>query len=114
MRQLKAADTSFTVTSGDDIHTVNAKFDTDWAGCKETRHSTSCRINVCCSTPITVYARTQSVIARSSSKSWYYGAYAARTEALFPTTLGHIFAFLGSRWSCISTDPLQLQSDHES
>ena len=57
--------------------------DSDRAGCRSTRKSTTCGIVTWAGIPITMFSRTQSVVALSSPESEYYGACAVAAECLY-------------------------------
>eukprot|EP00971_Amphidinium_carterae_P259763 5154068-Amphidinium_carterae.2 len=61
---------------------LRAQADSDWAGCKTTRRSTSCGMIRWGGAFISSYAHTQSTIATSSAESEYHGASAA-AEAVY-------------------------------
>eukprot|EP00971_Amphidinium_carterae_P014412 284679-Amphidinium_carterae.2 len=62
---------------------IRVQADSDWAGCHNTRSSTSCGMIWWGGVLITSYARTQSTIATSSVESEYYGARACASEAVY-------------------------------
>eukprot|EP00971_Amphidinium_carterae_P349578 6491090-Amphidinium_carterae.1 len=65
---------------------LRAQADSDWAGCRSTRRSTSCGMIWWSGVLISSYARTQrlqSTIATSSAESEYYGACACASEAVY-------------------------------
>ena len=73
--------------SNGDTSKVTGQADSDWAGCRATRKSTSCGFVSWGGIPITMFSRTQSVIALSSPESEYYGACAVAAECLYVRTI---------------------------
>jgi len=70
-----------------DTARVIGQSDSDWAGCRSTRKSTMCGIVVWAGIPITMFSRTQSVVALSSPESEYYGGCAVASECLYVRTI---------------------------
>jgi hypothetical protein len=87
-RYLKGTfDLALVMRSNGDTSKVTGQADSDWAGCRATRKSTSCGFVSWGGIPITMFSRTQSVIALSSPESEYYGACAVAAECLYVRTI---------------------------
>jgi len=72
--------------------------DSNWAGCRKTRRSTSCFVVALLSMVLLVVSRTQTTLALSSAEAEWYAAVSAAAEALFLRALLH---FLGIDVQCI-------------
>eukprot|EP00971_Amphidinium_carterae_P350178 6491419-Amphidinium_carterae.1 len=73
---------------------ITAQADSDWAGCRKSRKSTSCGLLWWSGILVSSYCRTQSTIATSSPESEYYGACQVAAEALF---IRELLSFLEQR-----------------
>ena len=105
-RYLKGTlDLALVMRSNGDTSRVIGQADSDWAGCRMTRRSTSCGFVSWGGIPIMMFSRTQTVTALSSSESEYYGACAVAAECLYVRT---IFEFWGY------TPSIELQIDASS
>ena len=72
----------FTESPEEDLETVVGYCDTDWAGCRRTRKSTSGGMLVVGGSIIKSWAKTQTVIATSSGEAEFYGLGKGSAEAL--------------------------------
>jgi len=73
---------NFNESPEEDFETIEGFCDTDWAGCKQTRKSTSGGMLVIGKSIVKSWAKTQTVIATSSGEAEYYGLAKATAEAL--------------------------------
>ena len=78
---------------------VDITSDANWAGCKRSRKSTSGGTIMIGTHLIRAYSKTQSVIAKSSGESEFYGIIRASTEGLGNATLLEDFGSLGVKVS---------------
>jgi len=72
--------------------TMRGWSDSNWAGCKRTRRSTSCFVVGILGMVLIVVARLQTAIACSSAEAEYYAGVSCAAELLY---LKKLFAFLG-------------------
>ena len=79
-----------------DTSRVIGQSDSDWAGCRSTRKSTTCGIVTWAGIPVTMFSRTQSVIALSSPESEYYSACAVAAECLYVKSILQFWGFTPS------------------
>ena len=78
--------------------TVTATCDTDWAGCAETRRSTTC---VCIDWGgflITCFSRSQTALGLSSPEAEYYGIYSGGSELIYEMGVIRFFGFEVDGW----------------
>ena len=66
----------------DEIETAEALSDANWAGCRQSRKSTSGGALQFARHPIKAYSKTQATIANSSAESELFGIVRATCEAL--------------------------------
>ena len=78
--------------------TVTATCDTDWAGCAETRRSTTC---VCIDwegSLITCFSRSQTALGLSSPEAEYCGICSAESELIYVMGVIRFFGFEVDSW----------------
>ena len=66
----------------EEMHVVDVSTDANWAGCLNTRRSTSGGLVMLGIHPIRMYSKTQSVVALSSAESEFYATTKAATEGI--------------------------------
>ena len=72
----------------DEVDTLDVYTDSDWAGCRRSRKSTSGGAIMCGSHCLKAWSKTQAIVAKSSGEAELYGVVRGATEALGMVTLG--------------------------
>ena len=73
---------TFEQDGSDDADVIDVYSDSDWAGCKATRKSTSGGMIAVAGVAVKTWASTQKTVARSSGEAEYYALVKAAAEAL--------------------------------